>query len=65
MRHFPAVILSFAVALPAAAQDMGYAGQQSRDIRALSAQETADLLAGRGMCPAPIEWSGQNVSAAS
>ncbi len=49
MRHLSAVILSFAVALPAAAQDMGYAGQQDRDIKALSAQETADLLAGRGM----------------
>lgn len=49
MRHLPAVILSFAVALPAAAQDIGYAGQQDRDIKALSAQETADLLAGRGM----------------
>lgn len=49
MRHLPAAILSFAIALPAAAQTMGYAGEQDRDIKALSAQETADLLAGRGM----------------
>ena len=49
MRHLSAVILSFAIALPAAAQTMSYAGQQDRDIKALSAQETADLLAGRGM----------------
>ena len=28
---------------------MGYAGEQQREIKALSAQETADLLAGRGM----------------
>lgn len=48
MRHLPAVILSLAAALPAAAQDMGYAGQQDRNIKALSARETADLLAGRG-----------------
>ena len=34
---------------PAVAQSMGYAGQQGRDIKALSEQETADLLAGRGM----------------
>jgi hypothetical protein len=38
-----------AAALPAAAQTSPYAGEQPRDIKALSADETADLLAGRGM----------------
>ena len=33
----------------AAAQTAGYAGQETREIKALSAEETADLLAGRGM----------------
>ncbi len=42
-------LLAVLLALPAAAQTGGYAGQQARDIKALSAQETADLLAGRGM----------------
>lgn len=38
------------LAVPAAAQTPGgYAGQQSREIKALSAEEQADLLAGRGM----------------
>lgn len=49
------------LALPAAAQHgarhggqqaapgSGYAGQQAREIKALSAEDTADLLAGRGM----------------
>ena len=36
-------------AVPTVAQQGGYAGQQSREIKALSAQEMADLLAGRGM----------------
>lgn len=31
------------------AQHTGYAGQQDRDIKALSVHEVADLLAGRGM----------------
>ena len=46
------VLLAFALllALPAWAQTVGgYPGQQSRDIKALSAQEQADLLAGRGI----------------
>lgn len=42
------ILLSIGVP-PAVAQSMGYAGQQGRDIKALSEQETADLLAGRGM----------------
>jgi hypothetical protein len=38
------------LSLPAAAQHaMPYAGQQDREIKALSEQEVADLLAGRGM----------------
>jgi predicted DNA-binding mobile mystery protein A len=37
------------LAMPAAAQTSGYSGEQSREIKALSAEETADLLAGRGM----------------
>jgi len=36
-------------AASAGAQTTGYAGQQGRDIKALSGQETADLVAGRGM----------------
>jgi hypothetical protein len=44
-----ALILLAISAAPAAAQTMGYAGEQGREIKALSAQETADLLAGRGM----------------
>lgn len=40
----------FGLALnPALAQDSAYAGERGRDIKALSAQEQADLLAGRGM----------------
>lgn len=41
--------LMLLAAAPATAQHGAYAGQQSREIKALSAQETADLLAGRGM----------------
>jgi LTXXQ motif family protein len=36
-------------ASPAAAELSGYAGQRDRPVKALSEQETADLLAGRGM----------------
>jgi hypothetical protein len=36
-------------AVPAAAQTSTYSGEQAREIKALSAEETADLLAGRGM----------------
>lgn len=46
------LLLTFAMllAVPTWAQTAGvYAGQQSRDIKALSAQKQADLLAGRGM----------------
>ena len=46
---FAALILLSIGTPPAVAQSMGYAGQQGRDIKALSEQETADLLAGRGM----------------
>ncbi|PJI38632.1 hypothetical protein [Ferrovibrio sp.] len=41
------IILAASVAL--AQHPQPYAGQQSRGIKALSEQETADLLAGRGM----------------
>lgn len=43
------LLLTGLAAVPAAAQTAGYAGQQTREIKALSSQETADLLAGRGM----------------
>ena len=42
-------ILPILMASAAVAQTAGYAGQQAREIKALSAAETADLLAGRGM----------------
>lgn len=49
MRQLALVVLLLA-AMPVAAQHhQPYAGQQSRGIKALSEQETADLLAGRGM----------------
>ena len=38
-----------AAAMPAVAQTSSYSGQQARDIKALSANEVADLLGGRGM----------------
>ena len=44
-----AAALLLAAPVAPAQQHGGYAGQQSREIKALSAQETADLLAGRGM----------------
>jgi hypothetical protein len=43
------LLLLLALAGPAAAQTSGYSGQEGRAIKALSAEETADLLAGRGM----------------
>ena len=49
MRAMLAAVVLLSLAAPAVAQTMGYAGQQGRDIKALSEQETADLLAGRGM----------------
>lgn len=51
----PVVLAALFLMVPAAAQAPpgrvpgGYAGQQSREIKALSAQEQDDLLAGRGM----------------
>ena len=51
-RPLPLVLLAASVALPfsaAPAQHSPYAGEQGRDIKALSAREVADLLAGRGM----------------
>jgi hypothetical protein len=42
-------LLVLVLAMPAAAQTSGYSGQESRAIKALSVEETADLLAGRGM----------------
>jgi hypothetical protein len=42
-------LLVMVLAVPAAAQTSGYSGQESRKIKALSVEETADLLAGRGM----------------
>ena len=41
--------LVMVLAMPAAAQTSGYSGQESREIKALSVEETADLFAGRGM----------------
>ena len=53
MRSLALLTLTVALSLPAAAQTgpqpSGYAGQQSRDIKALSTQEMSDLTAGRGM----------------
>ena len=50
MRMFSVALTVLAIgAAPVSAQTMGYAGQQGRDIKALSQQETADLMAGRGM----------------
>lgn len=40
---------AIALALPAAAQHHGYAGQESRDIKALSADEVKQYLSGAGM----------------
>jgi len=48
MRQAIAIAL-FACALPAAAQHHGYHGQQARDIKALSAEEVKQYLAGAGM----------------
>jgi Spy/CpxP family protein refolding chaperone len=46
----PSSVAVLMLAVPALAQvPGGYAGQQTREIKALSAQEQADLLAGRGM----------------
>lgn len=45
-----AVMTLLVAAVPAVAQQhSSYAGQQGREIKALSAEEMADLLAGRGM----------------
>lgn len=43
------IMMATVLAWAAHAQQVGYSGQQTRDIKALSAEETADLLAGRGM----------------
>jgi hypothetical protein len=45
----PAVMLLVTAAPVVALGAEGYAGQQTRDIKALSADDVADLLAGRGM----------------
>src|SRR5712692_7148759 len=42
-------LLFLALAGPVAAQISGSRGQEGRAIKSLSAEETADLLAGRGM----------------
>jgi len=53
MRALALVTIVGLASLSAAAQTSlqpgGYAGQQSREVKALSAQEMADLAAGRGM----------------
>jgi len=49
MRNIPVIVTATALAWAAHAQQVGYSGQQTRDIKALSAEETADLLAGRGI----------------
>jgi Spy/CpxP family protein refolding chaperone len=57
----PAFIALIALAAPALAQQHSspYAGQQTRDIKALSQAEIDDLLAGRGMGLAkPAELNG-------
>jgi hypothetical protein len=41
--------LSIVLAAPASAETQGYAGEQTRTVKSLSAQEIDDLLAGRGM----------------
>ena len=44
------ILAALLLAAPASAQaPAGYAGQQTREIKALSPQEVSDLLAGRGM----------------
>jgi hypothetical protein len=47
LRLWPLLVM--VLAIPIAAQTSGYSGQESREIKALSAEETADLLAGCGM----------------
>ena len=53
MRSLALLAVASLASLPVAAQTHtqpgGYAGQQSREVKALSAQEMADLAAGRGM----------------
>jgi hypothetical protein len=49
MRTILTTLAMALLTLPAFAQHMPYSGQQSRDIKALSPEEIADLLAGRGM----------------
>lgn len=53
MRSLALVAFASFASLPVAAQTStqpgGYAGQQAREVKALSAQEMADLAAGRGM----------------
>ncbi len=49
MRSTIVAVLASLACGAALAQDAGYAGQQGREIKALSAEEQADLLAGRGM----------------
>ena len=41
--------LSILLAAPVSAETRGYAGEQTRGVKSLSAQEIDDLLAGRGM----------------
>ena len=49
MKRLLAVAFLAALAVPAAAQHHGYHGQESRDIKALSAEEVKQYLAGAGM----------------
>jgi hypothetical protein len=49
MRKTIAIALLAAFALPAAAQQQPYTGQQERDIKALSAEEIKQYLSGAGM----------------
>jgi Spy/CpxP family protein refolding chaperone len=49
MRTILTTLAMALLTLPAVAQHMPYSGQESRDIKALSPEEIADLLAGRGM----------------
>src|SRR5438105_15399833 len=56
---FTIVVSTLVVAAPLGRAQMSYAGQQSREIKALSAEETRQYLAGAGMGYAkPAELNG-------
>jgi Spy/CpxP family protein refolding chaperone len=49
MRSVGAILVALVLTLPAAAQHKPYAGLEARSIKALSAEQIADLKAGKGM----------------